>query len=156
MSLEEDVCSTLRSAQGVNFMCCGVRVYGKGYQKLATAIENNHIMVQQNINLGRGGASGRYYHSYGPNKVNLLQVAYNRIITLSQKSLVIHEMTHALQDYHHATLNTIDAECAAYIASASYSKIFSPNHNIYSNALLRKSTQSALIFACHNRFQSAC
>lgn len=122
MSLDERIADFLESDDvgKINFRASGTPVYGSGYGIIARAIRNRHIQCRENTLFPN--ASARYSHSVGPNQVNLLDVSVDTssVEGIEARGLVVHECTHALQDYHRRSLNAIDAECAAYIAQAMY------------------------------------
>ena len=122
MSLSERIASFLESdAVGqIHFRASGTAVYGSGYGIIARAIRNRHIQCQENVRFDRAMAC--YRHSVGPNQVNVLDVSTDAapVEGVEACGLIVHECTHALQDYHRRSLTVIDAECAAYIAQAMY------------------------------------
>lgn len=107
----------------INFRYDGVPVYGSGYATIATAIENDHVHVR----LLRGQRAARAMRALGV-------AAYNKTsdtffvsgadfldtTTTPKKALVVHEMTHALLDYHRSTMSQGKSEAAAYIAQMMY------------------------------------
>lgn len=98
----------------INFICGRARVYGAAYRTIATAIRNNHIQVIEDSRLPEYGMVYNYLHN---------TVRVNGSIDFAHpenKSLIIHEMTHAIEDFHRVPLSRADAEGAAYIAQMMY------------------------------------
>lgn len=136
-SLENDIVEFLEHLPSINFRCCGVRVYNQGYTALGRALRNRHIQVIYNTRVGNNGV----YSS----ATNAMRVGFERLVHLHDKALVVHEMTHALQDYHRRRLRTLDAECAAYVAQAIFLERADPGQGIVSGELLSQSEELAIL-----------
>lgn len=110
MSLFTDIVNILNApeCQRINFQIESIRVYGDGYKTIAKTIKNKHIQIIKSLVLPSNMA------------------AYNRkynclIIGQSPKpDLIIHECTHALNDWHKRNIIAIDDEASAYIAQMMY------------------------------------
>lgn len=147
MSLEEKVAAVLesRTVRRINFRCCNIPVYGSGFVKLAGAIRNRHIQVYENTVLAAAGVA-MYRYAVGRNAVNVLELPSSDPSSIAEKALIVHEMTHALEDYHRKDLNAINAECAAYVAQGMYLYLASPDR-VPLPVDLDEATQDLLLMA---------
>lgn len=125
MTISEKISAILRDpATGrINFQYAGVPVYRSGYARLAGAIERQHILVRipQNPQAARIMAA-RGIASYD-NRANTLYVPsihYLETNSLHDKAQTVHEMTHALMDYHRRQMMKKKCEAVAYIAQLMY------------------------------------
>ncbi len=92
-----------------------IRIYPDGYRRVKEAILNETIRVRQVAtgNLGCYDSTGN-----GSRRSNLLQLPPVSQLSseLAWKALVIHECTHALNDYHLHRIPVYVDEATAYIA----------------------------------------
>lgn len=110
----------------VNFQYGGLRVYPSGFATIASAIRNGHIRL-----IGANLSSGADYDpSTRPGRQHTIRVdtsfvtpgGSSSLLSLSAKSerllrmAIVHECTHALQDYQRVTATPELAEGAAYVA----------------------------------------
>jgi hypothetical protein len=137
MSTRDDAIRLLRGHQAsrINFSfpssAAGtVTVNSYTFERVATAIENNIITVDDTVRLPADiGAV------YVPDKIPGGEMLLRREIGRQHNGEVIHESVHASFDLTHSTLPRVDDETAAYIASALYWRMTglrcSPNATIY-------------------------
>ncbi len=106
MSLRTDVMTVLRSPNcgRINFQIGSIRVYGGGYRTIATCIENRQIQVVRALAV--------------PSTVAAYNRRYDLLIlgTTPSPNLVVHECTHALNDWHRRNILAVEDEVSAYIA----------------------------------------
>jgi hypothetical protein len=121
MTLEADVVRVLNDPAllAINFRAGATRVYGSGYRRIATAIEHGHIHVEPD-----DGPRGRAHYAYTDEgrwqADHLYLPPHYDFVSPTSLALIVHEATHALQDYHRVAMGVIESECAAYVAQAFY------------------------------------
>jgi hypothetical protein len=107
------------SLMGIRFRAGATWVGGEAYATIACAIERRHIHVRC-----EGSSVGDACYSFTETETLDANTLYLPIDVdfddLFRMGLVVHECTHAIQDYQRQTLGVIDAECAAYVAQASF------------------------------------
>jgi hypothetical protein len=137
MAIAEKVAAILREPATVriNFRYAGVRIYGSGYAAVAQAIEREHIAVRlpgsavaQRLMRSSGVAS----YSSSENTLYVPSANFLEGNVIHDKALVVHEMTHALMDYHRHNMAVRQSEAVAYLAQMMY--VF--NHGITSTERL--------------------
>ena len=110
MSLFTDIVDILRSSEcaRINFQIEGIRVYGDGYKTIAKTIENKHIQIIRSLVL--------------PSSLAEYNLKYNCLIVgpSPKPDLIVHECTHALNDWHKRNILAIDDEASAHIAQMMY------------------------------------
>ena len=110
MSLLTDTLSILRSAecQRVNFRLESIRVYGDGYKTIAKNIETGHIQIVMSSAIS--------------SQVAAYDSQYNCLILgrTPKPNLIVHECTHALNDWHKRKIIAVDDEASAHIAQMMY------------------------------------
>jgi len=125
MTLHQRIISVLEgpATEGINFRYDGVRVYGNGYRTMARAVRNGRIRPallsgQREAVLLRqlGGALYRP----ASNSLVVSGPDFLRPATIHDEALVVHEMTHALTDYHKNPMTTLLSEIVAYTAQMMY------------------------------------
>jgi hypothetical protein len=95
-------------------------VYGHQWSDIANCVANRRIALVVDARLSSSEAEYRYWDRntfvFGPGLLPFRNI--------HSKALVVHEMTHAQQDWNcgraHRTVRRIDIECAAYVAQALY------------------------------------
>ncbi|MFO0619414.1 MAG: hypothetical protein U0414_42890 [Polyangiaceae bacterium] len=107
------------SLMGIRFRAGRTWVGGEAYGTIACAIERGHIHVRC-----EGSSVGDACYSFTETETLDANTLYLPIGVdfddLFRMGLVLHECTHAIQDYQRQTLGVIEAECAAYVAQASF------------------------------------
>ena len=130
MSVQERIIAVLRepNTSRINFRHAGVPVYGSGFQTMATAIERGTIQVRlPDMNNQRLAAAlhetGGAMYSHSTNTLTVASPTFLSDGLAHNKALVVHEMTHALTDYHGEQLSTLVSETCAYIAQMMYVRV---------------------------------
>jgi len=125
MSLEEKIINILENSitARVHFRCDGTSVWGDGYKIVADKIRSRAILCMENTRLPAGTA----FYSLEVNKLSVSTEMAKGMTSDTEKALIVHEATHALQDRAARTLNLIDSECPAFIAQCMYLKLAMPN-----------------------------
>jgi hypothetical protein len=125
MTLEEKIIDILENSitARVHFRCDGVNVWGEGYKIIADKIRSRAILCMENTRLPAGVA----FYSAEPNKLSVSTEMANGMTSATEKALIVHEATHALEDRAARPMNLIDSECPAFIAQCMYLKIAMPN-----------------------------
>lgn len=116
MSVRTDMINVLRSptCRRIDFTLAGVHVSGAEYATIAQCIVNGHIQVVQS--------------SLVPATMAAYDRKYNYFVVGSSPSpnLIVHEGTHALNDWHKRSISDVEDEACAYIAQAFYLLIENP------------------------------
>ena len=144
MSVRSDIINVLESSHcnGINFRLGAISVRGQGYQTIARCVRNRQIQVVES-------------------SLPATKAAYNRRFNVfivgssPNASLVAHEATHALNDWHQRTVTSVEDEMAAYVAQCLF--LFSQNAEIrraVDEPVVQSRTQRA-VQAC-GRDASAC
>jgi len=122
--LEDNIIRILESPEvrRINFQCGPVRIYGQGYRRVADAIRSRRLVCVHNTLAQQAGVA-LYQHAVGPNRVNRLQIPDPAFPNIHHKAMLVHEATHAIEDYHRRALNELDAEAAAYLAQMMYYRV---------------------------------
>jgi hypothetical protein len=138
MSLFTDIVNILRSPEckRINFQIAGIRVYGDGYKTIAKTIENKHIQIIRSLVLP---SSWAVYNR----KLNYLAVGQS-----PRPNLIVHECTHALNDWHKRNILAIDDEVSAHIAQMMYMIIKKPALNNFIAQLHQKQGSDVLAKRC--------
>jgi hypothetical protein len=110
MGLRTNIINLLASAAPArtDFTLFGSRILGRDYGTIATAIRNGHIQIVQSATM--------------PSTL----AAYNRALNCftvganPSDSLLVHEATHAINDWHGRSLRGTDDEGLAYVAQMVY------------------------------------
>jgi hypothetical protein len=116
VSLRTDIIGILKApqCQRINFQIGTVRIAGLDYGTIAQCIENGHIQVVQSA------------------KAPSTKAAYNRTFNCfivgssPSRNLVVHEGTHAVNDWHKRNLQDVEDEVCAYIAQMMFLFIENP------------------------------
>lgn len=115
MGIKSDIVGLLGSADvaRVSFRLFEHTIRGNDYSRIAGAIRNGHIQIAQaTVDPDRGGSwdSRRAFY----------ERTYNSFLVGSAPSpnLVVHEATHALNDWHARSLMPVEDEGLAYVAQA--------------------------------------
>lgn len=106
MSLRTEIIDVLKSphCRRINFQIGTIRISGTDYSTIAQCIENRHIQVVQSARL--------------PSTKAVYKRSFNCFIVGSSpgRNLVVHEGTHAINDWHKRNLLDVEDEVSAYIA----------------------------------------
>jgi hypothetical protein len=120
MASKERILAILRhpATSKLNFRYGGIPIYPTGYKKIADLIDRDRILLRLDSNERTAQARyvlgvGAYQHA--TNTFLLPSVEFPRNIDFDS-ALVIHEMTHALMDWHAQAVNELVSEGAAYVA----------------------------------------
>lgn len=116
MSARDSIIATLEEPNNryINFTCGRARVYGAAYPTIARAIRNNHIHLIENDTILFEAMSYNHYSNrffLNPNE---------DFTSMTVRSVVIHEATHAIADFHRQVLSKGESEGAGYIAQMMY------------------------------------
>jgi hypothetical protein len=117
MSVRTDIMNVLRSpnCRRISFNLGQIRIFGSDYATIAQCIMNGHIqVVQSNAIPSTKAAYDRAYN-------------YFAVGSSPSRNLIVHESTHALNDWHKRSLSDVDDECCAYIAQMMFLFIEKPN-----------------------------
>ena len=115
MALKEiDVLKALSDPllQRMNFFVDSVHVRGTAYQTIFDLIKDEQILVVEGKNPNRA--------TYDPRTDTLETQNVNPPADLFNRSILIHECTHAIKDMEHVTITQLGNEAAAYTAQATY------------------------------------
>jgi len=125
MTIAEKISAILRepATARINFRYAGIPVYGSGYARLAGAIERRHIRIrlsqsQQEARLMRSAGVARYDNP--ENTLYIPSIQYLETGKLHDRAQAVHEMTHALMDFHQTQMLIQQSEAASYIAQLMY------------------------------------
>jgi len=137
MSIRTDIIDVLRSpnCRRINFTLGTVRVSGAEYATIAQCVVNGHIQVVQSSVIASTMAA--YYRKYN----------YFAVGSSPSRNLIVHEATHALNDWHKRTITDVDDEACAYVAQMVFTLIENPN--------LRNAIQNRASTGLAERFSQA-
>ncbi len=110
MGLRTNIINLLASSSPArtDFTLFGRRIHGRDYGTIASAIRNGHIQIVQSATFPSGMAA--YSRA-----MNCFTVGAS-----PSDSLIIHEATHAINDWHGRTLRGTEDEGLAYVAQMVY------------------------------------
>lgn len=132
----QSVAAILRgpSIARMNFHCGPTRVYPHGYDVIAHDLLTGRLRVMEAPVRGETRTTAYYsYHRSDDWAANTFYLpATLNASRLSHRALIVHEATHALQDYHRVPLRVDDAECAAYLAQTLYFRLEGQSFAAYS------------------------
>jgi len=138
MGVLTDLTRILRSSEcaKINFQIESIRVYGDGFKTIAKAIDGKHIQVVRSRLL--------------PSNVATYNRRYNALFVgrAPKAGLLVHECTHALNDWHKREILAIDDEASAYIAQLMYAVLKDPSLNTVVSELHFGERAATLSKAC--------
>ena len=106
----------------INFRYQGVSIYGSGYRTLAEVVANQHITFRLEQNQQRARAIYLFQaaiYNYDHNTITIPHQSFPGEGVLD-KSLIVHEMTHALCDWQRVRIRKDYDEVLAYTAQTMY------------------------------------
>lgn len=103
----------------INFKFGPVRISGGDYLTIARAIRHHRIACEVNAEYARYGA-GAYVHDGIGVRRNIIRIPFQQAVTPAEQALIVHECTHAIEDYHGVPLQFLDSEGAAFLAQTMY------------------------------------
>lgn len=114
--LRQRMTGILRSApcQRVDFRIGRFRVHPSGYERVAKLLEVKAIKIA--IEPDEEGAS----YEIATNTVYFSEPGYGR--SIAERALIVHELTHALEDVERRTMGELELEVAAYVAGTLYAR----------------------------------
>lgn len=119
MSLESDIQALLRSPQvrEINFRLRGIRVTGTGFAGLANHFSENPIpeRIQVFPNSDRVPPQFGAEYFFAEDRIDL---GFDSLSDPIAQGVIVHECTHALNDFRGILTNTRSNESSAYIAQA--------------------------------------
>jgi hypothetical protein len=138
MSLRTDIIDIMKSphCRRINFQTETIRISGVDYSTIARCIENRHIQVVQSGSL--------------PSTKAVYKRTFNCFIVGSSPSrnLVVHEGTHAINDWHKRNILDVEDEVSAYIAQMVFLFVENPE--------LRTAAQQPRVRQSTNQFLQQC
>ncbi len=105
--------------QRINFRFGPVRISGHDYSTIARGIRHTRLSCEVNGDNRLMGA-GSYVHGTSATSRDVIRLPFMEAHTPAEKALIVHEATHAIEDYHRATLHFLDSEGAAFLAQTMY------------------------------------
>jgi len=112
----------LRSApvQRIRFRCGRTWVDGAQYLAIADGVHAGNIRVSETV-ADEDAAAAYSFTTTDTFEADTFYLGpsfdFSSVLKLG---LLVHEATHAIEDYQRLGLNVIDGECAAYVAQAAY------------------------------------
>jgi len=121
---QNDVLHTLSDPvlQKMDFTVDGLHVRGDAYRKIFELIRDEQILVTQGDEAGLA--------TYDPGSDTLMTQKADSPPDLFNRSMLIHECTHAIKDMEYVQMTSKSNEAAAYIAQATYLALSSANPSI--------------------------
>jgi hypothetical protein len=117
MSLSDDVFEVLTDpvVAAINFMLHGVPVRGDLFRAVAEVVRHGAIRVEHDRYARGAGEAGRYNQEH-----DRMALAFDRVRTLRDRAIVVHEAVHAGNDLLARPVFFLDDEAAGYVAEAWY------------------------------------
>lgn len=114
--LRQRMIGILRSlpCRWINFGVGGFRVNPAGYERVAKLLARGAIKVAIDPEEGIASYESPTNTAYFP------EPAYGR--SIPERALIVHELTHALEDLERRTMGELEKEVAAYVAGALYTR----------------------------------
>lgn len=118
-----------RNIDRINFRFGTQHIYPRGYRELIRAITSGRIRIMA-VAFSGGNRGAEYSASTEPGRTHTLSVS-SRYISMDREGTlrrlssaeqgmlrmaIVHEMTHALQDYNRSRLSPQTSEASAYVA----------------------------------------
>jgi len=121
---EFDVLKTLSDPvlQRMNFFVEHLHVEGSAYQKIFDLIQGEQILVQEGTDPNEA--------DYDPKTDTLVTQNANSPADLLNRSMLVHECTHAIKDMNQVTIMSLSNEAAAYLAQGTYILLSNPNQSM--------------------------
>ncbi|MCB2078018.1 MAG: hypothetical protein KDE55_10010 [Novosphingobium sp.] len=110
MGQKRTIIETLTSAQArlTDFTLFGIRISGRDYGHIANAVRNDQVLVVESLRM--------------PSTMAMYNKALNcfTVGTQPTPSLIVHEATHAINDWHHRSVSGAVDEGICYVAQMIY------------------------------------
>lgn len=103
----------------LNFTLDGIQIDTEGYHEMGHKVRQNAIAVEP-VRSRSGSSSLSAVYTPALNKLSV-SANINLTSSVADQSTIIHEITHALVDYHRVTTTQAIDEALAYIADSIYS-----------------------------------
>ncbi len=134
MSVRTDIMNVLRSSncRRINFTLGRTRISGSDYATIAQCIANGHIQVVQSNAIPSTMAAFSFDYNYFA------------VGNSPSRNLIVHEGTHAINDWNKRGISDVDDECCAYIAQMVFLFIENPNlqNVLQQSAVVQRASQA--------------